>query len=92
MKLILCVLYFSPRRADRKPSAHSRICSFHFPSGEKKAPALFEAPNDPTRQIFEAHSYILREESTVNETVPLFMDEGEESATLYIFYILHLIT
>lgn len=83
MKLILCVLYFSPRRADRKPSAHSQICSCHFPSGKKKAPALFVAPNDPTRHIFGDHSYVLREESTVNETVPLFMDEGEESATLY---------
>ncbi len=36
----------------------------------------------PRPHLSPDNSYILIDESTVNETVPLFMDEGEESATL----------
>lgn len=74
---------FPPDEQTGSPVLIPRSVAVIFLQGKKKAPALFVAPNYPTRHIFGDHSYVLREESTVNETVPLFMDEGEESATLY---------
>ncbi|XP_037633685.1 52 kDa repressor of the inhibitor of the protein kinase-like [Sebastes umbrosus] len=70
----------SIRRADRKPSPHSRICSCHFPSGKKKAPVLF--PKEiPVRQKTEDHSYCLRDGNPDwNELAPIEMDEVEEGA------------
>ncbi|CAM4705051.1 unnamed protein product [Leuciscus chuanchicus] len=73
------------RRADRKPSVHSRICSCHFPAGGKNVPVLFLSTNDvPTGQILEDHSYSLRQDSAdVPKNVPPPMDEEEEMATQF---------
>nr|XP_033947280.1 52 kDa repressor of the inhibitor of the protein kinase-like [Pseudochaenichthys georgianus] len=68
------------RRADRKPGAHSRICSCHFPKGKGKMPVLFVAEN-VVKLNREDHSYCLRGNDThirgIKEDPKCLMTEGE---------------